>query len=680
VTFVVEPGTRFPMGASVAQGGANFSIFSPSATHATLLLYRDADDVEPLFAAVLDPAVNKTHDSWHVFVRSASPSLYYTWRLDGPRAPEEGLCFDPLRELLDPWAKAVSAERWDRKLARSAYGPHFRARIVDDDQYDWQGDEPLRRPLHEAVIYELHVGSFTQHPSARVRSPGTFAGIIEKIPYLKTLGVTDIELLPVAAFDAQDVPAATAALGLENYWGYSPVAFFALHPSFAHGDVRDEFRDMVKALHRVGIGVILDIVFNHSAEGGDDGVTIGFKGIGNEFFYHLDPRDRRRYLDYTGCGNTINCNDPFVMSYLLECLEHWVVEMHVDGFRLDLASVLTRGENGEPLEHPPLPAAIERAPALARTHLIVEPWDAAGLYQVGAFPGLRWAEWNDRYRDLLRRFVRGEPGLIGEVATRIAGSSDLYAGQEKSPANSINFVTCHDGFTLYDLVSYETKHNESNGEQNRDGPDQNFSANCGVEGPTDDPNVSRLREQRARNLLTLLMLSQGVPMLLAGDEVLRSQRGNNNAYCQNNEISWLDWRATKTHSGMLRFTREIIALRKRHPSLRRARFIEVHPDQEPALRWCGADGRPPDWSDATAHVLCFTIDGVTSDEAQLHVMANMGQEAVAAQVPEPPAGRTWHRIVDTASASPDDVLPAGAPIDGQAYRVADNSVVVLEAL
>jgi glycogen operon protein len=667
------------MGASVAPGGINFSIFSPLATQATLLLYRDADDDEPVFSVVLDASVHKTHDCWHVLVRGAKRGLYYTWRLDGPRAPEEGLCFDPIRELLDPWAKAVSAKLWDRTLARSAYGPHFRARIVDDDLYDWEDDEPLRRPLHDAVIYELHVGSFTQHPSARVRSPGTFAGIVEKIPYLQSLGVTDIELLPVAAFDAQDVPADTAAMGLENYWGYSPVAFFALHPTFARGDARDEFRDMVKALHRAGIGVILDVVFNHTAEGGDDGVTIGFKGIGNEFFYHLDLLDRRRYLDYTGCGNTVYCNHPFVMSCLLECLEHWVVEMHVDGFRFDLASVLTRGANGEPLDQPPLPAAIEAAPALKSTHLIAEPWDAAGLYQVGAFPGFRWAEWNDRYRDLLRRFVRGEPGLIGEVATRIAGSSDLYARRGKSPASSINFVTCHDGFTLYDLVSYESKHNESNGEENRDGTDQNFSANCGVEGPTDDPSVARLREQRARNFLTLLMVSQGVPMLLAGDEVLRSQRGNNNAFCQNNEISWLDWRATKTHSGMLRFTREIISLRKRHPSLRRAHFIEIRPDQEPALRWCGADGRPPDWSDSAARVLCFTIDGVADDEARLHVMANMGEEAIEAQLPEPPAGRAWQRIVDTANLSPDDIVTAGVPV-GQVYRVADNSVVVLEAL
>jgi glycogen operon protein len=673
------------MGANVASGGANFAILSPLATHATLVLYRDAEDVEPLFTAVLDPTINRTGDYWHVFVRNARPGLYYTWRLDGPRAPEQGTSFDPDRELLDPCAKAVSAKHWNRLRARSARAarkPHFRARIVGAERYDWEGDEPLRRSLQDAVIYELHVGSFTRHPSARVRAPGTFAGIVEKIPYLKSLGVTDIELLPVAAFDAQDVPASAAALRLENYWGYSPVAFFAVHSPFAHGDARNEFRDMVKALHRAGIGVILDVVLNHTAEGGEDGVTIGFKGLGNEFFYHLDARDRRRYLDYTGCGNTVNCNHPSVVAYLLECLEYWVLEMHVDGFRFDLASVMTRGENGRPLERPPLLAAIESSPALARTHLIAEAWDAGGLYQVGGFPGLRWAEWNGLYRDSLRRFVRGEPGLIGEVATRIAGSSDLYARQGKSPANSINFVTCHDGFTLCDLVSYEAKHNEANGEQNRDGTEQDFSANCGVEGPTADAGVLRLREQRARNFLTLLMLSQGVPMLLAGDETLRSQRGNNNAYCQNNEISWLDWAATETRSGMLRFTRAIIALRARHPTLRRARFIEASPGEESALRWCGVDGRSPDWSDGAARVLCFTLDGVSADEAPLHVMANMGEEAVAAQVPEPPAGRRWHRIVDTARASPDDVVDAaaGVPLEGPTYRLLGDSVVVLEAV
>jgi glycogen operon protein len=681
VSFAVEPGTRFPRGASAAPDGTNFSILSPGATHAMLRLYRDADDIEPLLEVVLDPAVNRTGAVWHVFVRNAKPGLYYTWRFDGPHVLEAGIRFDPRRELLDPWAKDVSARRWSRVEARAGYGPHFRARVAADAPYDWEADEPLGRSLQDAVIYELHVGGFTGHPSAQVEAPGTFAGIVEKIPYLKSLGITDVELLPVAAFDVQDVPARTAARGLENYWGYSPVAFCAPHAGFARGtDARTEFRDMVKALHRARLGVILDIVLNHTAEGGHDGVTIGFKGLGNEFFYHLDPRDRERYRDYTGCGNTLNCNHPFVMAHLLECLEHWVREMHVDGFRFDLASVLTRGDDGEPIDRAPVLSAIERSPTLSRTHLIAEPWDAAGLYQVGGFPGLRWAEWNGRYRDTLRRFVRGEPGLIGEVATRIAGSSDFYAPHGKPPASSINYVTCHDGFTLCDLVSYERKHNDDNGEQNRDGSDREFSSNCGVEGPSDDQTVLALRAQRARNLVALLMLSQGVPMLLAGDETLRTQRGNNNAYCQNNEISWLDWRSSTAGQAMLRFTREMIALRQRHPTLRRARFIEPARTGAPsALRWYGADGRAPNWHDAGARVLGFTLDGITADEEALHVIANMGEAAAEVQLPALPGGRAWHRVVDTSRASPDDIVTAGdVPVDGSSYRVADNSVVVLE--
>src|SRR3970040_1788612 len=378
VSFVVAPGTRLPMGATVKQGGVNFSIFSPHATRVELVLYRAAADAEPSFKVVLDPARNKTFAFWHVLIGNAEPGIYYTWRVDGPHAPDRGLLFDARRELLDPWAKSVSDARWDRARARNGYGPHFRARVVADDHYDWEDDEPLGRDLHDAVIYEMHVGGFTRHPSARVAHPGTFSGIVEKIPYLESLGITDVELLPVMAFDVQDVPATVAARGLENYWGYSPIGFFSPHPHFAYGDdAQTEFRDMVKALHRAGIGVILDVVFNHTAEGGADGVTIGFKGLGNEFFYHLDPRNRSRYRDYTGCRNTINCNHPFVMEYLLECLEYWVVDMHVDGFRFDLASVMSRGEDGGPLRHRPLPWGIEFSDPLASAHLIAEAWDAA---------------------------------------------------------------------------------------------------------------------------------------------------------------------------------------------------------------------------------------------------------------------------------------------------------------
>ncbi|HLF11544.1 MAG TPA: isoamylase, partial [Gammaproteobacteria bacterium] len=548
--FQIGVGHRFPTGATANANGVNFSVFSRHATRMWLRLYRARKDAEPLIEIELDPRINRTFFFWHVFVAGASAGLYYTWCADGPYEPAAGLRYDATRELLDPWAKGVSDALWRRtdETGRAA----IRGCVVSYDIYDWEGDEPLARPFHEAIIYELHVGGFTRHPSSGVRHPGRFSGIIEKIPYLQELGITDVELLPIMAFDPQDVPPTVAGRGLSNYWGYSPYGFFAPHPGYCGADPRTEFRDMVKALHRAGIGVILDVVLNHTAEGGADGVTISFKGLGNEFFYHLDPLDKRKYRDFTGCGNTVNCNHPLVARFLLQCLEFWVRDMHVDGFRLDLASVLSRGEDGEPMHHAPVLWNIEFSSVLESTHLIAEAWDAVGLHQVGAFPGFRWSEWNGRYRDSVRRFLRGEPALVGELATRIAGSSDLYADSSKSPTNSINFVTCHDGFTLHDLVTYDRKHNERNGEDNRDGRDDNFSWNSGIEGPTEDGDINRLRAQRARNFVAVLMLSQGVPMLLAGDEVLRTQQGNNNAYCQDNELSWLNWSFGAAAQQMLR--------------------------------------------------------------------------------------------------------------------------------
>ena len=425
------------------------------------------------------------------------------------------------------------------------------------------------RGLEAAVIYELHVGGFTRDPSSGVRAPGTFAGLIEKIPYIKELGVTHVELLPVMAFDEQDVPRGARDRGLRNYWGYSTHSFHSPHPRYCTDPAAAdrEFRALTDALHTAGIGVILDVVFNHTAEGGADGPTVNFKGMANEAFYHLDPADRRRYRDYTGCGNTVNCSHPVVTSFVVRCLEDWVELLGVDGFRFDLASVFARGPDGSILADPPLPWAIETSRVLSRVPVIAEAWDAAGLYHVGAFPGMAWAEWNGRYRDVVRRYVRGDAGLLGELATRVAGSADLYAAGGRLPNNSINYVTCHDGFTLYDLVSYGSKHNDANGEDNRDGSDDNLSWNCGVEGESADPNINALRERQAKNHLAIVMLSRGVPLLLAGDEVLRSQRGNNNAYCQDNAVSWFDWRAVSARREMLRFTRQLIAFRRRHRSL-----------------------------------------------------------------------------------------------------------------
>jgi isoamylase len=676
----VSLGSRQPLGATVRDDGVNFAVFSPRASRVWLRLYRAASDAEPVAEIELDPAVHRTFGFWHVFVAGARAGWLYTWRADGPDDPAAGLKFDARRELLDPWARLVSDVVWDRAAAVAGDPTSaLRAQIAAADDYDWAGDRPLERTLQDAVIYELHVAGYTRHPSAGVESPGTFRGLVEKIPYLQSLGITDVELLPIFAFDTQDVPAATAALGLGNFWGYSPVSFFAPHGAYAAGgDPRREFRDMVKALHAAGIGVILDVVLNHTAEGGAPGPTIGYKGLVNELFYLLDAKDRSKYLDFTGCGNTVSSNHALVAQWLVEVLRFWVVEMHVDGFRFDLAGVLSRDEQGEPLAHAPVIAAIELAPELAHSHLIAEAWDAGGIYQVGSFPGFRWAEWNDRYRDAVRRFLRGEPGHLGELATRIAGSSDLYAWAGKTPQNGINFVTCHDGFTLYDLVSYDKKHNSANGEHNKDGRDDNSSWNTGVEGPTDDVEIQRLRAQRARNFMALLLLSQGVPMLTAGDEVLRTQRGNNNAYCQDNDLSWLDWSFPPAARAMLRFTRELIALRKRHPSLRRARFLNGHSEDQPAeIHWYGETLAAPDWQDAAARVLRFTLAGVAPREPALHVMINMAPTLRNLPLPDP-AARNWRRIVDTTFDAPDDVVPAGLPVRGTHYILAPHGIAVFE--
>lgn len=686
--YRLSQGEPFPAGARVVPAGVNFAVFSRHASAVTLVLYAGATDRSPLQVIELDPVNNRTFFFWHVLVEGAGAGLWYSWRADGPGdSARSGLRFDPRRDLLDPWARAVGTGLWNRRLAASQPEPGtgLRACVVDDEPYDWEGDRPPSHRPEDSIIYELHVGGFTRHGSSRVAAPGSFAGLIEKIPYLQSLGITDVELMPVMAFDVQDVPAGTAALGLGNYWGYSPYGFFAPHPPYCAGaDGRREFRDLVKALHRAGIGVILDVVFNHTAEGGADGPVISFKGLANESFYHLDPADRRRYLDYTGTGNTLNCNHPLVANYIVQCLEYWVREMHVDGFRFDLASVMARGEDGKPMYHAPVLWSIEFSEALVHTRLIAEAWDAAGLYQVGAFPGYRWAEWNGRYRDSVRRFVRGDAGLVGEVASRIAGSSDLYGPGGRLPINSINFVTCHDGFTLNDLVSYGQRHNQANGEGNRDGMTENHSWNCGVEGPTDDPVVLELRQRLARNHLAILMLSQGPPMLLAGDEVLRTQRGNNNAYCQDNDISWFDWTLVERNAGFLRFVRELIRLRRRHRSLRRPRFLTGQPgsgrDGLPDIHWQDADGRPPDWSDPQSRWLSFTLSGREAGEPVLHALLNMGPAPRRALLPQI-AGCSWRRTLDTSLPPPRDIAPPEQqePLAGPDYLVPARTVVVLEA-
>ncbi|MBK1702792.1 glycogen debranching protein GlgX [Thiococcus pfennigii] len=690
--YETRPGRRYPSGASVEELGVNFSVYGRHATGAELLLYASATSAEPFQVIRLDPRVNHTFFTWHVLVIDLPPGVHYTWRMDGPYDPSgRGLRFDARVELIDPWARAATTEVWDRwRRWRDGPQPHDSPRaVVLAETYDWEGDRPLRIPSEETIIYELHVGGFTRDPSSGVRHPGTFAGIIEKIPYLEALGITHVELMPVMAFDVQDVPKPVWEAGLSNYWGYSTHSFFSPHPGYCvtpeAGTHRREFRDMVKALHRAGIGVILDVVFNHTAEGNGAGPVINFKGFGNETFYCLDQINKGIYLDFTGCGNTVNANHPFVSRFIIDCLEYWVREMHVDGFRFDLASAMARDANGMPMAHPPVIWGIELSEALASTKIIAEAWDAAGLYQVGSFPGYRWMEWNGRYRDSIRRFVRGDPGLVGEVATRIAGSSDLYEANLRLPINSINFITCHDGFTLADLVSYEHKHNEANHEGNRDGSKENLSWNGGVEGPTDDPLIRALRRRQVRNFLTILMVSQGIPMLLAGDEVMRSQGGNNNAWCQDNATGWFDWGLLETHRDLLRFTRELIALRKRHASLRRRYFLSGRHrapfTDQPDIRWHGLELDAPNWDDERARYLAFTLSGRTAEEAPLHVLLNMDDEPQTFALPVLPDW-TWRRAVDTGLDTPEDISPPleQPAVTGGSYRAGPHTIVVLEAI
>jgi len=685
-SYPVRPGDWNRGGAAVLPDGINFCVFTRHATRVELLLFENENSTNPFQVIRLDPKTNRTFFFWHVLVEGLPDRTCYCWRADGPRDTEHTGCrYDPQKALLDPWCTTVCDRLWDRWAAAAPGDNTARAMrsLVLRDTYDWEGDSPLHIALREAVIYELHVGGFTRHPSSGAEHPGTFVALIDKIPYLKDLGITHVELLPVMAFDAQDVPPRTAALGLENYWGYSTHSFYAPHPGYSVSPVRarDELRDMVKALHRAGIGVILDVVFNHTAEGDEAGPTISFKGLGNEIFYHLDPADRRLYRDFTGCGNTVNCNHPMVTRFLVDCLQYWVREMHVDGFRFDLASALGRGEDGNPQHHAPLLWTTELSPVLGRTHIIAEAWDAAGLYQVGDFPGLRWAEWNGRYRDVIRGFVRGDKGLIPEVATRVAGSSDLYEPAGRLPINSVNFITCHDGFTLNDLVTYEKKRNEANGEGNRDGVDNNISANYGVEGETNDSAIRLMRRRQAMNFMAILMLSQGVPMLLFGDEVLRTQRGNNNSYCQNNETSWLDWGLIERNQEMLTFTQGMIAFRKRHPALRRERFLsgEPAPGQTlPDVTWHGTAINAPRWDDPESRVLAFTLAGCSGVEPPLHVILNMSAETQEFALPVLP-GQGWRLAVDTSAETPIFDLNGQPEVHDNRYWARTRSVVVLES-
>lgn len=682
----VEKGSPHPLGATPDQNGVNFSLFSENATGVELLLFERHDAPEPFQTIQLDPFVNKTFHFWHVYVRGLEPGAPYAYRVDGPSDLCAGHRFDQKKALIDPYARGNTNSLWKRA---DACGPDdnlktsMRSVVIDASGYDWEGDRPLNRPMEETIIYELHASGFTKSPSSGVKHPGTFSGIIEKIPYLKELGITAVELLPVFDFDETDILRVVDGTPLKNFWGYSTMGFFSPQSAYCvspeSGSHLREFRDMVKALHKVGIEVILDVVFNHTDEGNHQGPVFSFKGIDNLVYYFLVPWDKQFYLDYSGCGNTLNCNHPIAQKLIVECLRYWVREAHVDGFRFDEGSILSRGEDGSPLPHPPVVWQIELDEELADTKVIAEAWDAAGLYQIGYFPGDRWAEWNGRYRDDIRRFVKGEPGLVGDVASRLAGSADLYQAVGELPINSINFITCHDGFTLNDLVSYNAKHNEGNGEGNRDGINDNLSNNCGVEGETTDPAVKALRDRQVKNFATILLLSRGVPMILSGDEVRRTQKGNNNAYCQDNEIGWFDWTLAQKHHEMFRFWKRMIEFRKTHSTLRQRFFFSgaVNERGLADVSWHGCKLNQPGWSDPEARALGMTLGGFDG-EPDIHVMLNMYWESLELEIPPVP-GRRWFRVINTAAPSPHDIADPGdeAEFAGNVCSVQGRSIVVL---
>jgi len=692
----VQAGNPLPIGGAHQQGrGVNFVLFSRHATGVRLEFYQNPADSSPTRVIEFDPVRHRTGDIWHVWVRGIPPGQLYAYRVEGPYLPEEGHRFNPHKLLLDPYARAIAGiENWDFLAARgydsSSTLTDLSFSAVDDagttpkcvfthDHFDWETDSPPKHSASDTVIYETHVRGFTIDPSSGVAHPGTFAGLTEKIPYLQDLGVTAIELMPVLEFNENESTRLNPITGerLKNYWGYDPVAFFAPKKSYCVGGPQgqqiEEFREMVKVFHRAGIEVILDIVLNHSAEGDELGPTISLRGIENSIFYMLQENGRRYYKDFTGVGNTLNANHPVVRELVTNVLRYWVMHMHVDGFRFDLASVLGRDEHGNILRNAPLLEDIAEDPILRDIKIIAEAWDAGGAYQVGDFSTNRWTEWNGRFRDDVRRFWVGDAGMLGSFASRICGSSDLYLASGKGPASSLNFVTCHDGFTLNDLVSYKQKHNDENGEFSRDGSDANYSDNCGVEGPSQDRDVEDLRNRLIKNLLLTLFISRGVPMLLGGDEFRRTQRGNNNAYCQDNGVSWFDWSLLEKHKEIQRFTRGMIAFRRAHPVLRRETFYT-----DTDIKWFAPDGATLEWRDQRQKSFACLILGQT--EPDLFLLFNADTRSVDFSIPALPAWKIWRLAVDTSRIAPDDIFDAGrAPsLQGEiGFRLEPRSSAIL---
>jgi glycogen operon protein len=682
--LIVRPGHPLEFGVTDTRLGLNFAVFSSHATAMTLVLFA-AHEREPLLELPLDPAVHRTGHVWHVELQGVPVDTRYGWRADRQPVRCDLLHrFDPRDVLIDPYATALTGGgRWG--VAEEDGDPRWRS-LSQRDEFDWQGTRPPRIPVADKVIYELHVRGFTRDASSGVARPGTYLGLIEKIPYLKELGVTTVELLPVYEFDELENRNVDPLTGerLYNFWGYSPLCFFAPKAAYA-ANGRDgaqvaEFKTMVREFHRAGIEVFLDVVFNHTAEAPlpPDAPSLSLRGLDNAVYYLIDPTTGK-YLDYSGCGNTLNSNHPVVRNLIIDALRYWAAEMHVDGFRFDLASILSRGRDGEVLARPPVLERIAADPVLADATLIAEAWDAAGLYQVGTFPGWgRFAEWNGPFRDEVRHFVRSDPGFTGRLAVRLAGSADLFEHSGRTPAHSINFVTCHDGFTLADLVAYDRKHNEANAEGNRDGLDDNVSWNCGVEGPSDDPAVRVLRDRQRRNFLTLLLLAQGTPMLLGGDELGRTQRGNNNAYCHDNAMTWVDWGGLEAQRNLFHFVKTLIAFRRAHAVLRQRDFLTGEPRGplgRPDVMWHGVHLGQPDWS-PNSRSLAMHLAGEHAPEpdCDIYLAANAWEGDLVFALPAPPPGTQWVRVVDTAEPSPSDIAEPG-----QEVRLADQTRIAVRA-
>ncbi len=704
-TRITLPGYPLPLGATLEKNGAQFSIFSRNAGNVVLVLFESTEPGSPSEEVPFDPDINRTGDIWHIWIEGIREGQLYGYRLDGPFDPHNGHRFNRHKLVLDPYARSVSGNfQWDLSDARGFdtssplkdlsfstrdSAPGAPRCVVVNPNFDWY-DRQIKIPMTETIIYELHVKGYTCHPNSGCDKKGTFEGLAEKIPYLKKLGITAVELMPIQEFDETENININPVTGeqLSNYWGYSTMSFFAPRGKYSSsgslGEQYQEFKEMVRDFHHAGIEVILDIVFNHTAEGDHLGPTLCFRGIDNRIYYMLE-QNRRFYKNFSGCGNTFNCNHPLVRDFILDCLKFWVIEMHVDGFRFDLASILGRDQDGNITSNPPLLERIAEDPILRNAKLIAEAWDAGGAYQVGAFPG-RWAEWNGKYRDDIRRFWKREKGCASLFATRLCGSQDLYYDKH-SPLHSINFITCHDGFTLNDLVTYNVKHNFENGENNNDGDNYNNSWNLGVEGPEAPHEIEVLRIRQIKNFLATLFLSQGIPMVLAGDEFRRTQRGNNNAYCQDNEISWVDWGLLGAHGEIFRFCAEMIRFRKDHVMLRRKHFFTGKPGDSlsgPDISWHGPSSGTPDWEDDSHFVACLIYGEYGklengSADSDFFMIFNAADKQVDMEIPPAPSGNPWKLAINTAQPSPLDIPDKGSEpvLETAVYRVSPLSSVVM---